>query len=297
MPAHSIVLRPNGAEACSLLLEYHVSHRLGQAPLLVVDVESPRILALLRRASHACCLASAPSWTCLCPLQRPAADVLRGCRRFVHDVMHGVDIVMVALAPVLHSQGSQREAAAALAEEPDSEVAGGTLLTAPLGGARLARSPHRRPNMWQEPSRRSAAGICRPGGQHLLCSTAAHSALHTQGCGCVLTHTRCRVPFCTWCPGPCAGGHCVVPCRGGRVGSSACAAAPRGSPPGGGGARHAGHHHPADQLQVGPPASLLRLLWSSVRCLGLQVEPGCCWRAVQPTAVARSRRGHCWSTP
>lgn len=50
LPAHSIVLRPNGAEACSLLLEYHVSARPGQAPLLVVDVESPRILALLRQA-------------------------------------------------------------------------------------------------------------------------------------------------------------------------------------------------------------------------------------------------------
>ena len=50
LPAHSIVLRPNGAEACSLLLEYHISARPGQAALLVLDVESPRILALLRSA-------------------------------------------------------------------------------------------------------------------------------------------------------------------------------------------------------------------------------------------------------
>ena len=48
MPAHSLVLRPNGAEACSLILEYHVPSVLNRAPLLVVDIESPRVLALLR---------------------------------------------------------------------------------------------------------------------------------------------------------------------------------------------------------------------------------------------------------
>ena len=57
MAAHSLVLRPNGAEACSLLLEYHMSSRLDQAPLLVVDIESPRVLALLRcvpSSAHCC---------------------------------------------------------------------------------------------------------------------------------------------------------------------------------------------------------------------------------------------------
>ena len=48
MPAHSLVLRPNGAEACSLILEYHVPSVPNRAPLLVVDIESPRVLALLR---------------------------------------------------------------------------------------------------------------------------------------------------------------------------------------------------------------------------------------------------------
>ena len=48
MPAHSLVLRPNGAETCSLILEYHLPSVPTRAPLLVVDIESPRVLALLR---------------------------------------------------------------------------------------------------------------------------------------------------------------------------------------------------------------------------------------------------------
>ena len=52
--AHSVVLRPNGSGNCSLLLEYHILARPGQAPLLVLDVESPRVLALLRCACSAC---------------------------------------------------------------------------------------------------------------------------------------------------------------------------------------------------------------------------------------------------
>ena len=53
MPAHSLVLRPNGAETCSLILEYHLPSVPSRAPLLVVDIESPRVLALLRWVHHA----------------------------------------------------------------------------------------------------------------------------------------------------------------------------------------------------------------------------------------------------